>query len=159
MFLLWPTILLVFYGLPYYFPPFCEHERVTAHCASAAQVRLHLNFFKLIDTWSEAERGTWNMFLFLVRWQQFFFLSRVMKQALLFHHPSYINISLSSLATVSNHQFHLFESTCKVDSTLSLWRKQKSLFGMALDFLLWYTDDTLKFWHELLLVMRLSAYF
>ncbi len=63
MFLFWPIILLVFYRLPYYFSTVLRaasaslyrHASVyTAHCACAA----HLSFFKLTDTWSEAEHET-----------------------------------------------------------------------------------------------------
>ncbi len=65
MFLLWPTILLVFYGLPYYFSTVLRaasasvyhHANVyTAYCA--AQVHLHLSFFKLKDTRSAAGHET-----------------------------------------------------------------------------------------------------
>ncbi len=56
MFLLRPTILLVFYGLPYYFSIILRAAGRTimrvctlAHCTCAAQVCSHLNFFKLTD--------------------------------------------------------------------------------------------------------------
>ncbi len=54
MFLLWPTILLVFYGHPYYFSTVLQavstnvyhHASVyTAHCACVVQVRSYLSFF------------------------------------------------------------------------------------------------------------------
>ncbi len=47
---LWPTLLL--------FYRFASYERIPSRervqCACAAQVRSHLNFFKLTDMWSEA---------------------------------------------------------------------------------------------------------
>ncbi len=67
MFLVWPTILLVFYGLLYYFSTIVRGMSVSvyrnmsvynAHCACAAQVHSHLSFFKLTDMLSEALHET-----------------------------------------------------------------------------------------------------
>ncbi len=69
MFLLWPTILLVFYGLPYYFSTVLRaacasgyhHASVyTAHYECTAQICSHLSFFRLTDTRNEVGHETWS---------------------------------------------------------------------------------------------------
>ncbi len=69
MFLFWPTILLAFHGLSYYFSIVlwaASTSVYTARCMRGASAFA----FKFLQInryvkWS----GTWNMFLFLVRWQ------------------------------------------------------------------------------------------
>ncbi len=67
MFLLCPALLLVFYGLPYYFftvlwtasaSVYCNASVTLYHCACAAQIRSPLSFFKLTCTRNEAVHET-----------------------------------------------------------------------------------------------------
>ncbi len=69
MFLLWPTLLLIFYGLPYYFSTVLRATSARVHCdtsvytvshyARTAQVRSRLSFLKLFTGMgSEAEHKT-----------------------------------------------------------------------------------------------------
>ncbi len=59
MFLLWPTLLLVFYALPYYFSTVLQATSASVYCIASMYVK-----------WS----GTWNVLLFLVAWQEFLLL-------------------------------------------------------------------------------------
>ncbi len=84
MFLLWPTIILVFCGLPYYFSSILRAASAsvyTARCACVAQVRLQLSFFKLTYMWSKAGHETcsssWSgdrNFMFFLKIYLIFFL-------------------------------------------------------------------------------------
>ncbi len=113
MFLLQPTLLLVFYGLPYYFSTVWRATSTIVYCNASVytvSLRVHyvrkfaFKFFKIIcryATWSR----TWNMFFFLVVWQEFkspsyewfFFI-------FLWQH---INMSNSDVKSIDTYQYFL----------------------------------------------------
>ncbi len=91
MFLLWPTLLLVFYSLPYYFSTVLRVASARVYCDTSVSVycnvrvytvslcmcsvsTLAFTFFKIIYIYAKRS-GTWNLFLFLVVWQEFKSLS------------------------------------------------------------------------------------
>ncbi len=83
MFLLWATSLLVFYGLPYYFSTVLRAESSSMYCNASVYIisldmcgvsMFEFKFFLNIYRYMKQSR-TWNMFLFLVMWQEFKSLS------------------------------------------------------------------------------------
>ncbi len=91
MFLLRPTLLLVFYGLPYNFSTvlratsgrvyhntstsvYCNASIYSASLCMPGASEFPFRFFKIIYRYVNWI-GTWNMFLFLVMWQEFESLS------------------------------------------------------------------------------------
>ncbi len=74
MFLLWPTLLLVFYGLPYYFSTVLRAASVyTVPLRMRGASTFTFKFLQIIYRYKKWS-GTWNMFLFLVMWQEFFWI-------------------------------------------------------------------------------------
>ncbi len=87
MFLLWPTLLLFFYGLLYYFSAVLRAASTRVYHNASVSVYCNKNvyivslrmcgvstfafkFFLIIYKYAKRS-ATWNMFLFLVVWQEF----------------------------------------------------------------------------------------
>ncbi len=73
MFLLWPTLLLVFHGLHYYFSAVLRATSMSVYTVSLHMCGVStfvFKFLKFIYRYAKWSR-TWNMFLFPVAWQEF----------------------------------------------------------------------------------------